>query len=159
MLIRRATWKDDEAVWAILRPIIRAGETYALPPDLERDAALGWFHAAGNRAFVAEGEGRVLGCYFYRANKEGGGAHVANAAYATHPEAQGRGIASAMCAHSLDEARAEGFRAMQYNFVIASNPAVRLWQKHGFEIAGTLPGAFDHPAMGEVDVHVMYRRL
>ena len=159
MLIRRATRDDDDAVWTILEPIIRAGETYALPRDMQRDAALGWFHAPGNRAFVAAEDGGVLGCYFYRANKEGGGAHVANAAYVTQTEAQGRGVASAMCAHSLEATRREGFRAMQYNFVVASNPAVRLWQRHGFEIVGTLPGAFDHPTLGEVDAHVMYRRL
>ena len=159
MHIRPATRHDDDAIWSILQPILRAGEVYALPRDMSRDDALGWFFAAGNRPFVAEADGRVLGAYFYRPNKEGGGAHVANAAYATHEAARGRGVASAMCAHSLDAARADGFRAMQFNFVVATNPALRLWQKHGFAIAGTLPGAFDHPTLGEVDAHVMYRRL
>jgi ribosomal protein S18 acetylase RimI-like enzyme len=72
----------------------------------------------------------------------------------------GRGLAQAMCEHSLQRARERGFTAMQFNFVIASNArAVRLWQSMGFEIAGTLPGAFRHPRLGAVDAYVMYRTL
>jgi ribosomal protein S18 acetylase RimI-like enzyme len=102
----------------------------------------------------------VVGTYYLRANNRGGGAHVANCGYMTAPGATGRGVARAMCAHSLDEARRRGFAAMQFNFVIASNErAVRLWRSCGFEIVGTLPGAFDHPTRGFVDAYVMYRKL
>ena len=73
---------------------------------------------------------------------------------------KGRGVARAMCAHSLDEARERGFAAMQFNFVIASNTrAVTLWQTMGFAIVGTLPGAFRHPRLGPVDAFVMFRAL
>ena len=157
--IRRAGQDASDAIWAVLEPVLRAGDTYALPRDMSRDAAIDWFFAVGNRAFVATDGARVLGAYYYRANAKGGGAHVANAGFFTHPQARGRGVARAMCAHALHAARVEGFRAMQFNFVVATNPAVRLWQRHGFEIVGTLPGAFVHPDLGEVDAYVMYRRL
>ena len=56
--------------------------------------------------------------------------------------------------------RAMGFRAMQFNLVVSTNEkAVRLWEKHGFEIVGHLPGAFNHTHLGEVDAYVMYKRL
>jgi len=101
---------------------------------------------------------RVGETYFVCANHLGGGAHVASAGYATAPHAQGKGIARAMCEHSLAHARARGLRAMQFNFVIATNTrAVALWQRLGFAIVGTLPGAFAHPALGDVDAYVMYR--
>lgn len=159
-LVRVATPADAAAIAEILLPIIRAGETYALDRDMTVEQALGFWFAAGNTVFVAEVEGRVLGSYFCRANKAGGGAHVANCGYATHGEATGRGIARAMALHSFDHARAAGFRAMQYNFVIATNiRAVRLWLSTGFEEVGRLPGAFDHPTLGEVDALVLYRRL
>jgi ribosomal protein S18 acetylase RimI-like enzyme len=78
----------------------------------------------------------------------------------TAVSATGRGVARAMCAHSLDRARERGFRAMQFNFVISTNErAVRLWQSFGFEIVGRLPGAFQHPTMGYVDAYIMYRDL
>ncbi len=110
--------------------------------------------------FVAEVEGCVLGSYFCRANKDGGGRHVANCGYATHGAATGRSIARAMALHSFDHAHAAGFRAMQYNFVIATNlRAVALWRSLGFAQVGRLPGAFDHPTLGTVDALVLHRWL
>ena len=160
MLIRPAIDADRPGIWAVLEPIIRAGETYALDRDMREEAALGYWMAPDRQAFVAEEDGQVLGTYFLRANQAGGGNHVANTGYAVHPQATGRGIARALCAHSLETARARGFRAMQFNFVVSSNaPAVHLWQAMGFRIAGTMPGGFRHPTLGFVDAYMMYRDL
>ena len=160
LTIRPAATADDDAIWAILEPTFRAGETYPIPRDIGRDEALAYWNSLGHTVFVAEQAGRTVGTYYLRANNRGGGAHVANCGYMTAAGATGRGIARAMCAHSLDEARARGFTAMQFNFVIASNErAVKLWQSCGFEIVGTLPGAFTHPARGPVDAYVMVRKL
>jgi ribosomal protein S18 acetylase RimI-like enzyme len=151
---------DAPAVWRILERIIRAGEAYALPADLGRDAALAYWRSPGHHVFVAEINGEVLGSYYLRANQQGGGAHVANCGYMTEPDAAGRGIARTMCLHSLEQARACGFRAMQFNFVVSTNDrAVRLWSSLGFEIVGRLPLAFLHPTRGYVDAFVMYRSL
>lgn len=158
--IRPATPDDDDAVWSILEPIVRAGETYAVPRDWTRADTLAYWHAPGHEVFVATDGDSTVGTYFLCPNQRGGGAHVANAGYATAARAQGKGIAAAMCEHSLARARERGFRAMQFNFVIASNTrAVALWQRMGFLIVGTLPGAFEHPTLGDVDAHIMYRRL
>jgi RimJ/RimL family protein N-acetyltransferase len=160
MEIRPAEPRDDEAIWKVIGPIIRAAETYALPLDLSRADALAYWRAPNHDVFVAEDEGRVVGTYYLRANQRGGGAHVANCGYMTASDATGKGVARAMCAHSLDHARARGFLAMQYNFVVSTNErAIRLWQSFGFEIVGRLPGAFTHPRLGPVDALVMYRRL
>jgi ribosomal protein S18 acetylase RimI-like enzyme len=160
MEIRPAEPRDEEAIWHVIGPIIRAGETYALPPALSRADALSYWQAPGHEVFVAEEDRRVVGTYYLRANQCGGGSHVANCGYMTAPEATGKGIARAMCAHSLDHARARGFLAMQYNFVVSTNErAIRLWQSFGFEIVGRLPGAFAHPRLGLVDALVMYRRF
>lgn len=158
--IRAATSEDADAIWRIIGPTIRAGETYALPRDLSRAAALEYWLGADRETFVAEAGGQILGTYYLRANQQGGGAHVCNCGYMTAPEAAGRGVARAMCAHSLDHARSRGFRAMQFNFVVSTNArAVRLWQSLGFAIVGRLPGAFRHPAHGDVDALVMYQAL
>jgi ribosomal protein S18 acetylase RimI-like enzyme len=157
--IRPAT-ADHDAIWAILEPTFRAGETYPIPRDIPRTEALAYWHSPGHAVFVAENGDTVVGTYYLRANNRGGGAHVANCGYAVAPHAFGRGIARAMCAHSLDQARARGFTAMQFNFVIASNErAVRLWQDLGFANVGRLPGAFRHPRLGLVDAYVMVRNL
>lgn len=160
MTIRPAQAADADAIWSILEPTIRAGETYTLPRDMKRDEALAYWFENGHEVFVAEDEGRLTGTYFLRANQPGGGGHVANCGYVTAADSFGRGVARAMCAHSLDQARRRGFRAMQFNFVVSSNErAVRLWQSFGFEIVGSLPGAFLHPRIGYTDALVMFREL
>lgn len=160
MLIRLAANGDGNAIWAIMEPIIRAGETYCLPRDMDKESALAYWLSVEREVFVAEENGEIVGTYCLQANQKGGGAHVANCGYMTAVSATGRGVARAMCAHSLDRARERGFRAMQYNFVISTNErAVRLWQSFSFEIVGRLPKVFLHPTLGYVDAYVMYRDL
>ncbi len=160
MHIRSATDSDADAVWAILEPIVRAGETYTLPRNMTRADALRHWFAPAHDVFVAESDGAIVGTYLLRPNQLGGGAHVCNCDYMTAPWSTGRGVARAMCEHSLAHARSRGFRAMQFNFVVSTNDrAVRLWQSLGFEIVGRLPKAFSHPQHGYVDALVMYRSL
>ncbi len=160
MLIRPALPSDDDALWAILQPICAAGEVFCVPRDGGREAAFDYWRSGRRQIFVAEVDGEILGTSYLRANQSGGGAHVANAGYATAPAAEGKGVARALLAHSLATARDAGFRAMQFNFVVSTNTrAVALWQSAGFEIAGRLPGAFEHPRLGFVDALVMYRSL
>jgi len=160
MLIRPAANEDANSIWAIMEPIIRAGETYTLPRDMDKVSALAYWFSDEREVFVAEDNGDIVGTYCLQANHQGGGAHVANCGYMTAVSGTGRGVARAMCTHSLDRARERGFRAMQFNFVISTNDrAVRLWQSFGFEIVGRLPEAFQHPTQGYVDVYVLYRNL
>jgi GNAT superfamily N-acetyltransferase len=160
VVIRPATAEDHEAIWAILEPVYRAGETYCIPRDITRDDALADWFARPFTAFVAEFDGQVLGTSHVGANRPGGGSHVANASFATAPAARGRGIAKALVTHAKAWAKDQGFRAMQFNFVVATNEdAVHSWKKAGFEVVGRLPGAFDHPTLGWVDGLVMYQSL
>jgi ribosomal protein S18 acetylase RimI-like enzyme len=151
---------DAHSVWAILEPTIRAGETYTLPQEMSCTEALDYWFAPPHEVFVAEEGAQIVGTYFLQPNQRGGGSHVANCGYVTAPWATGRGVARAMCAHSLDRARERGFKAMQFNFVVSTNQrAVALWHSFGFEIVGRLRGAFLHPTAGYVDALVMYRSL
>jgi ribosomal protein S18 acetylase RimI-like enzyme len=160
LLIRLARADDRDEIWAVLEPVLRAGETYTLPRDINREDALAYWHRDGHEVFIAEEAGRILGTYFLRANQAGGGGHVANCGYMTSPSAQGRGVARAMLEHSLARARARGFLAMQFNFVVSTNQrAVTTWHAYGFEIVGRLPSAFNHPRHGFVDALVMYKPL
>jgi ribosomal protein S18 acetylase RimI-like enzyme len=158
--IREATAANRDAIWDIFREVVAARDTYAFDPGMSRQDALGYWFQANTRTYVAESSGRIVGTYILRPNQSGGGSHVANAAFMVAPVARGRGIGRAMAEHCLTEGRRLGFRAMQFNFVVSTNdPAVGLWQKLGFKIVGTLPGAFRHPEKGYVDVYVMFRSL
>jgi ribosomal protein S18 acetylase RimI-like enzyme len=158
--IRAADLSDADVIWCILEPTFRAGETYTLPQEITREDAIAYWFAEGNRVFVAEDGGHVLGTYYLRMNQRGGGSHVCNCGYMTVADATGRGIAKAMCLHSKEQAKNVGFRAMQFNFVVSTNVrAVKLWQSLNFEVVGRLPAAFKHPSQGFVDALVMFAPL
>jgi ribosomal protein S18 acetylase RimI-like enzyme len=160
MIIRPALAADSDAIAEIIMPTIREGSTYTLDQDMSEADALAYWLSPDKETFVAEADGVTLGTYYIRPNQAGGGRHVCNCGYMTRAGATGRGIARAMCVHSVAHARARGYRAMQFNFVVVTNDrAVRLWQALGFQIVGRLPGAFRHPAQGFVDALVMYQTL
>lgn len=160
LVLRAATKADQAAVWDILRPVFRAGETYAIDPAISEPDALTYWFGSGREVRVAEVDGVMLGSYYIRPNAEGGGAHVCNCGFVTAAAAQGRGMARAMLAEALDRAARSGYLAMQFNFVISTNArAVGLWETAGFAVAGRLPGAYLHPTLGYVDALVMYRSL
>lgn len=158
--IRAAADEDRPAILAIIAPVLRAGETYAVDTDLSDEQMLDYWFLPAHEVFVAEDAGKIIGTYYLMANQRGGGQHVANCGYMVSPEAQGRRLAQAMCEHSQDAARGRGFLAMQFNHVVSTNTrAVALWQRLGFEIVGTLPKAFRHPVHGLVDSYVMFKTL
>jgi len=159
--IRPLAADDWAAAWKIIEPIFRAGETYAFAPEITETEAHKVWVAVPSATFIAEdGQSRILGTYYIKPNQPALGAHVCNCGYIVAEDARNRGIASAMCKHSQQEAVARGFRAMQFNLVVATNQAaVSLWQKHGFEVIGTLPKAFRHRRLGFVDALVMYKQL
>ena len=158
--VRPATENDRKAIWFIIGPVIREGETYALPRDMPEAAALNYWTGPDRQTFVADEAGTVVGTYFIRTNQPGGGSHVANCGFMTHSDARKKGIARAMCEHSLDEARRLGFRAMQFSFVVSTNErAIRLWQSLRFTEVGRLPAAFQRPDGTCVDVLILFRKL
>jgi L-amino acid N-acyltransferase YncA len=160
MTIRPATASDHEDIWRIFHAVVAQGDAYVFDPQTTRDDALAYWFRADHHVYVAEENGVILGSYIFRANQPGLGSHVANASYMTSPHARGKGVGKLMGEHSLKEAKRMGFRAMQFNIVVATNDvAVRLWLRLGFRIVGTLPAAFKHARLSYVDAHVMFREL
>ena len=157
---RPATADDVDRIWEVIEPVVVAGDTFALPRDWSRDAALGFWLGVEKRTYVAEIDGQIVGTYFLRTNQLGPGSHVCNCAFVTSSEARGRGVASTMCRHAIEQARTHGFDAMQFNCVVSTNEvALKLWEKLGFEVVGRLPAAFNHPIEGKVDALVMFQTL
>ena len=160
MTIRPATAADAGAIWRIFRKVIAPGDTYTFTSDTTEHEAVAYFLGPGITAYVVEDEGRVVGMYKLIPNRIGRGSHVSNASFMVDPAAHGRGIGRALGEHCLEEARRQGYTAMQFNFVVSTNTAgVALWKKLGFAIVGTLPKAFRHATLGDVDAYVMHRFL
>ena len=160
MTIREATENDFDAIWPIFNEIVSAGETYAYPPETTKEEALHLWMQLPRKTYVVEDHDLILGTYYIKTNQGGPGSHVCNCGYMVSSKARGKGLATAMCEHSKKVAVKLGYKAMQFNFVAASNEgAIRLWRKLGFETVGRLPKAFNHPVQGYIDALVMYQWL
>ena len=158
--ITPATSADEERIWALLQPVFSAGDTYAVDPLIDRDAAIAYWMEADKTAFILRVEGQAVGTYYIRPNQPGAGAHICNCGFITAPSARGKGIARRMLDHALIEAKQQGYRAMQFNFVLASNQrALAIWQRNGFATIGRIPQAFLHPKQGYVDALILHRSL
>jgi len=159
--IRLAGEQDFDAMWSIFCAHLATGESFPFTTATTRDAGHSYWLGAGAASFVAlSGGGRVLGMYRLVPNQAGRGHHVASASFMVSPTALGAGIGRQLGEHCLEEARRQGYLAMQFNYVVSTNTAaVRLWKKLGFSIVGTLPKAFRHRRLGYVDAYVMYQLL
>ncbi|WP_028453896.1 GNAT family N-acetyltransferase [Chitinilyticum litopenaei] len=159
--IRPITATDWPAVWPILQQTFASGDSYPFPPDSsEADIRHAWLDVPQQTFVACAEDGAIVGTYYIKPNQTGLGSHVCNCGYVVAPAASGRGIATTMCVHSQATALALGFRAMQFNLVVATNTrAVRLWRHLGFEQVGVLPGAFRHARLGYVDALVLFKTL
>jgi L-amino acid N-acyltransferase YncA len=160
MKIREATPKDYEAIWEIFKLVIKTGDTYVFHPETKKeDLSKHWF-APYMKTYIAEEHHEILGTYIIKPNQIDLGAHIANCSYMVHPKAQGKGIGKQLCEHSLENAKLLGYKAIQFNIVVSTNQAaIKLWQKYGFEIIGTIPKGFKHLTLGFVDAYIMFKEL
>jgi L-amino acid N-acyltransferase YncA len=162
-VVREYQDSDWPGVWPIIEQVVRAGDTFPYPTDLdERDARPLWLdNGARGRATVAvDAGGEVLGTAKMGPNRPGPGSHVATASYMVRDGLRGRGVGRALVEDSIDWARTAGFAAMQFNAVVDENVgAVRLYESLGFTIIGTVPEAHELPDGRRVGLHVMHVRL
>ena len=157
--VRKPQDDDRPAIWNIIREVIAGGDTYVFPPDSSEDEMLGYWLGTDKHTYVAELDGRVVATFWIKANQPGLGSHIANAAYMVSDEARGKGVGKQIALWSLNESRRLGFVAMQYNFVVKTNPAVKLWLDIGFDIIGEIPDAFASAKTGLTNAYIMYRKL
>ena len=159
--IRHFEPADWRMVWQLLEPVFRAGETFPHDPTItEAQAREQWVEQNQTVMVAADAAGSLVGTYTLKPNSLTLGAHVANAGYVVAEHCRRQGVGSRLCQHSLQEARRLGFRAMQFNLVVSTNTAsIRCWQRNGFQLVGTLPGAFRHQRLGYVDALVMMQAL
>lgn len=160
MTVRKADTADFIFIWKLFKQVIDEQVYYTYDATTPKEYIdKNWINAE-NLIYVAEVEGEIAGAYIVKPNQPGHGAHIANAAYMVDNRFRNHGIGRKLGEHSLVAAKAAGYRAMQYNFVVSTNVgAVKLWQSLGFSIIGTIPEAFLHHEKGYVDAHIMYRKL
>ena len=161
MEIRKYTETDWPSIWPIFREVVTAGETFPYDPEWSfAQSREVWVEAPPGHTVVACDGQRVLGTAHMGPNRPGPGSHVSTASFMVAGDARGLGVGRALGEYVISWARGQGYAAMQFNAVVESNDvAARLWQALGFRIIGTVPEAFEHPALGRVGLHAMHRYL
>jgi L-amino acid N-acyltransferase YncA len=158
--ISKASDSDFDDIWPIFQQVVERGDTYTYDPEITKDDARSIWMSQAVATYVARIGNQVVGTYIIKPNQPGLGSHVANAGYMVDARHGGKGLGTAMCQHSMEQAREAGYLAMQFNAVVSTNTgAVRLWKKLGFAIIGTVPKAFRHRQLGLVDIFIMHRFL
>jgi GNAT superfamily N-acetyltransferase len=161
MRIREFVKADWSGVWPIVRDIVQAEETFPFDPFMTGAQAYDmWIEVPPGLTVVAVDGDHVLGTAKMGTNRPGPGSHVSTASFMVATDARGRGVGTVLCRFALDWARERGYAGMQFNAVVECNHlAVELYKRFGFSVVGTVPGAFAHPTLGRVGLHVMYRAL
>jgi GNAT superfamily N-acetyltransferase len=158
--VKQARPEDFDAIWPFFREIVKAGDTYPYPPEIDKSEAQALWFSDKAKTYIAYDGDIAVGSYYLKPNQPGLGSHVANAGYMVNPAYRGKGIGRMLGEHSITEARDEGYLAMQFNLVVSTNTVgVHLWKALGFTIIGTIPKAFHHLEAGYVDAYIMYRLL
>ncbi len=160
MQISEITRSDFEAFWPVFKEVVLAQETYAFDPCIDFETAYNLWCLSPKKAYVIKENGLILGSYYIKKNSSGPSSHISNCGFMVSPESRGKGVARKLCLHSQQVAIELGFTAMQFNSVVSTNDvAIKLWEKLGYKIIGTIPNAYKHKKQGFVDSFIMHKQL
>jgi len=158
--IRQQHSEDWDSLWLIFQDIIKEGTSYAYDAITTREQFVESWMGRGGEQWVACNDGQLLGAYTLRENQPGRGSHIATASYIVAASARGQRVGTQLGEHSIQRATELRYTGIQFNFVVSTNTAaVKLWLRLGFAIVGTLPSAFRHSRLENVDCYVMFKKL
>ena len=160
LTVRKATSLDRQGLWELIEPILRKGGTYVFSPEKTQSEMMDYWLNSDKQTYVLVEEGRIMATFYLKPNQPDLGNHICNAGFMVSTAIWGKGIGRKLGIYALEEARRQGFRAMQFNFVIKTNErAIKLWESLGFQVIGEVPSAYRHPQLGDVPALIMYIQL
>ena len=159
VIIRAYKKEDLPAMAEIWNEVVKDGVAFPQTEPLNETTAAEFFES---QVFcgVAELDGKILGLYILHPNNVGRCGHIANASYAVSGNSRGLHIGEALVKHSLEKAKENGFRILQFNAVVATNiHAQHLYERLGFQKLGVIPGGFRLNNGNYEDIIVYYIEL
>ncbi|WP_223668791.1 GNAT family N-acetyltransferase [Kangiella shandongensis] len=160
--IRTFTDTDWPLVWPIIEKVCSDQESFTYPNNIRQDLARAiWIKPAPDHTVVAVSDtDEILGTAKMGPNQMGPGSHIATASFMVAESYRGFRVGRKLGEFAVNWAKNEGYHGMQFNAVTESNkPAVNLWLSLGFDVIGTVPGAFNSKQYGSVGLHIMYKKF
>lgn len=134
---------DLPAMTAIWNDVVEEGIAFPQEESLDETSGAQFFAAQTCCGVAVNREGSVLGLYILHPNNVGRCGHICNASYAVLARLRGLHIGEALVRDCIRQAKAHGFRILQFNAVVATNIHARhLYERIGFVQLGTIPGGF-----------------
>lgn len=159
MMIRAYTDADLPAMIAIWNEVVEAGNAFPQEDPLDPESGAAFF-AQQTYTGVAERGGKICGLYILHPNNVGRCGHICNASYAVSGSCRGEHIGEQLVLDCLKQAKAHGFRVLQFNAVVESNIHARhLYERLGFTQLGTIKGGFRMPDGEYVNICPYYREV
>ena len=159
MVIRAYAEADLPEMTAIWNEVVAAGNAFPQEEPLNPESAAVFF-AQQTYTGVAEIDGEICGLYILHPNNVGRCGHICNASYAVSSTCRGQHIGEQLVLDCLKQAKAHGFRVLQFNAVVESNIHARhLYERLGFTQLGTIKGGFRMPDGEYVNICPYYREV
>ena len=141
MIIRQIQNDDLSEAVDVWNEVIREG--IAFPQEDELDLKTGYeFFKSQSYTGVAVKDDMIVGVYILHPNNVGRCSHIANASYAVSEKFRGNHIGEKLIKDSIQKAKDLGFVILQFNAVVETNPARRLYERLGFKQLGVIPKGF-----------------
>ncbi|MBR0384890.1 MAG: GNAT family N-acetyltransferase [Eubacteriaceae bacterium] len=135
--------RDILSLCAIWNDVVSDGIAFPQEEHLGAENGDAFFAGQTFTGVAKDDDGVVVGLYILHPNNVGRCGHIANASYAVDKSLRGQHIGETLVKHSMSQAKAEGFRILQFNAVVASNVhALHLYKRLGFTAMTEIPGGF-----------------
>ena len=160
IIIRKYSEADIPSMTAIWNEVVEEGVAFPQEENLTEETAAEFF---GGQSYCGVAEdtdtGNVLGLYILHPNNVGRCGHISNASYAVASALRGQHIGEKLVRDCIREARALGFKILQFNAVVKTNAGARhLYEKIGFTQLGVIPGGFRMKDGRYEDICIYYYR-
>jgi L-amino acid N-acyltransferase YncA len=152
--------EDEGGLYEIFQEVVDSGTQFPYECSSLQEFHRQFFAPLSHVYVCHSSNNEVVGGFYIRSNFSGRSSHIANAAYMIRWTHRGQGVGTLLAAASLEIAKNLGFQAMQFNMVLTQNIiALKLYEKLGFNIVGTLSKAVRNPDGSYQDGCIMYRKL
>ncbi|MBQ8086861.1 MAG: GNAT family N-acetyltransferase [Clostridia bacterium] len=143
MHVRAYEPRDVEAMVRIWNEVVEEGVAFPQEEPLTLISGAQFFAEQSLSAVAEDEQGAICGLYILHPNNIGRCGHICNASYAVDSRRRGAHIGEALVTDCLRQAKALGFRIMQFNAVVESNIHARhLYERLGFTPLGVIPLGF-----------------
>lgn len=152
--------EEKKELYELFLEIIKEGDSYPQTLPYSFEEFFNYFFAKGSTVLICKENQKIVGGFYLKPNFPGKSSHIGNCGYIVNKDYRGQKIGFHLGKCSIDIAKELGYKSIIFNLVIKENiRAVKLWEKLGFKIIGTIPDAVKINNDKFHDAYIMFLNL